>query len=159
MSPRGETMERSRSASLLRWGWGVVLVAFSGVACSGSGSGGQNPVQGKVLYRNQPLSGALVTFHTSDSDALGVVRPTGLTKEDGTFTLTTGDKAGALAGNYVVTIICTETSQSAKKKALSTGDDTEIVDRLRGVYAERSASRIKVEVKKGENKLEPFDLK
>ena len=54
-------------------------------------------VQGKLLYKNQPMSGALVTFHPKGADEVSAVRPTGLVKEDGTFTLATGQKEGAPA--------------------------------------------------------------
>ena len=90
---------------------------------------------------------------------MSVVRPTGLTKDDGTFTLTTGDKSGARVGQYVVTIICTEVPADAKKneKDRSTGG-AESQDRLQGAYADSTKSTIKVEIKKGKNKLDPFRI-
>jgi hypothetical protein len=135
----------------------VGLTALCGLSCSGSGDGKLNPVQGKVLYRNQPLSGALVTLHPKDSKDLNVTPPTGLTKEDGTFTVTTGRKDGAAAGEYVVTIICSEEVEN-KKKTMSTAPP-ESRDRLNGAYANRDASRITVKITNGTNQLEPWDLK
>ena len=44
------------------------------------------------------------------------------------------------------------------KKGLSTGG-VEAVDKLKGQYANRENSTITVEIKKGENQLQPFDLK
>ncbi|HZN35356.1 MAG TPA: hypothetical protein VFB80_16115, partial [Pirellulaceae bacterium] len=116
-----------------------------------------NPVQGKVLHQNQPLAGALVAFHPDGPRDINVENSVGLTKEDGTFHLTTGQKDGARAGKYTVTIICSEIPQSAKKNLSTAGVDS--VDRLKGAYANVDASKIKVEIKTGPNQLEPFDLK
>jgi hypothetical protein len=144
-----------RSCPPARW-WLVLGACLSlcGVSCSGTGA--LHPVQGKVIYKSSPLSGALVTFHPKGSDDLKAVRPTGLTTEDGSFTLTTGEKEGAPAGEYVVTIICSE--QIRPKGGISAAPP-ETRDRLGGAYAKREASRIVVEVKSGANQLEPFDLK
>src|SRR5207245_3238340 len=71
---------------------------------------GLHPVQGKVFYKDQPLGGVLVTFHPKGASDIRTVRPVGLTREDGTFTLTTGQQEGAPAGEYVATFICSETA-------------------------------------------------
>ncbi len=138
------------------WKWRLVLLLS---LCSASCSGGEtlNPVHGKVLYQTKPLSGALVTFHPQGTTDLTVVPPVGLTGEDGGFTVTTGKKDGALAGTYVVTIICSEIMPTGDK-AISTGGP-ETRDRLQGAYANRATSKITVEIKKGVNQLEAFDLK
>jgi hypothetical protein len=127
-----------------------------GLACSGS-TEKLNPIQGKVLFKNQPLKGALVTFHPKGADDPKKERPTGLTREDGTFTVTTGQKEGAPAGQYVITIICSEVPETASK-GISTGG-VEAQDRLQGAYAMREKSTIQVEIKKGINELTPFELK
>jgi hypothetical protein len=135
---------------------GFALVSVFATSCSDSGSE-LHPVEGKVLLNNAPLSGALVTFHPKGKDDLTVVSPTALSREDGTFTVTTGQKNGAPAGEYVITIICSQVPPDAKK-SLSTGG-TETQDVLKGSYAERNNSKIVVTIKKGMNQLEPFDLK
>ena len=147
---------RSRSR-LPRWQWLVALVGLCGLGCSGS-SGKLNPVQGKVLHQGQPLAGALVTFHPKGEADIKFVPPVGLTKEDGTFTVTTGKSEGAPAGEYVVTIICSELDPGAKKGGFSTAEP-ETRDRLRGAYANKANSRLSATITKGDNKLEPFDLK
>lgn len=145
-----------RSVTPPRWWLGLgVLIGLCGVSCSGSGK--LNPVQGKVLYKNEPLKGALVTFHPKGKDDPKAHRPTAQTKEDGTFTVMTGDREGAPAGEYVVTIICSEVPESGKKVFSTTGPETR--DRLGGAYANRDNSRITAQVKQGPNQLEPFDLK
>jgi hypothetical protein len=134
------------------WRWLALLSALFCLSCSGGSA--LNPVHGKVLYKNQPLKGALVTFHPKGPTDINTVRPVGLTGEDGTFNVTTANKEGAPAGEYVVTLIC---SEQVKKKAVGT-EPPETRDRFGGTYARQDASKIKVEIKKGVNQLEPFNL-
>ena len=144
----------------------LVSLTLSGLVYLGllGCSGGEklNTVSGKVFFRDQPLAGALVTFHPKAAmNDVKVERPTGLTKEDGTFTITTGQKEGAAPGEYVVTIICSEVPKadgSKKGKSFGTGD-IDTVDRLQGAYANMAASKIVVVIKAGNNELEPFNLK
>ena len=98
----------------------------------------------------------MVTFHPKGADEVTVVRPVGLTGEDGTFSLTTGPKTGAPVGEYVITIICPE-EVVPKGKIGTEGPDTQ--DRFQGVYSDRATSKIEAEIKKGPNQLKPFDLK
>jgi hypothetical protein len=134
--------------------WLVVLPALCCLSCSGGS--GLNPVQGKVLYKDQPLAGAVVTFHPKGADQVTAVPAVGRTKEDGTFTLTTGTKEGAPAGEYVVTIICPEEPKTTKGFSTEAPDTP---DRFRGAYAKMETSPFKVQIKSGPNTLEPFPLK
>ncbi|MCS7269680.1 MAG: carboxypeptidase-like regulatory domain-containing protein [Gemmataceae bacterium] len=116
------------------------------------------PVSGKVTYKGQPLAGALVTLHPKDSNDPRVERPLGFTQEDGTFTVSTAQKPGAPAGQYVVTVICSRPVKvEGKGKLFSTGGD-ETVDILGGTYANPNSSKITVEVKPGNNQLPPLEL-
>lgn len=135
----------------------VVLVAGSCFACSGGES--MNPVQGKVLYKDKPLKGVGVTFHPKGPDDLKALRPGGMTGEDGSFTLSTGDKPGAPAGEYVVTFTCWEDPAPPKNKKVFSTSMPEAQDRFRGAYADPKTSQFKVEIKKGTNQLEAFQLK
>jgi hypothetical protein len=137
------------------WRWLALLPALCCLSCS---SGPKlNPVQGKVLYNDQPLAGATVTFHPKEGNPVKVDRPYALTKEDGSFTLTTGGKEGAPAGSYVVTIICSVEAKP-KGKLISTAPP-ETVDKLKGAYSDVKRSQIPVDIKDGPNQLEPFKLK
>jgi hypothetical protein len=150
-------MRQTRSITS-SWSWLLGVVCLLNLSCS-PGKEELNPTEGKVLYKGQPLAGALVTFHPKGEASATAVRPTGLSKEDGTFTVMTGDKNGAPAGEYVVTIICSEVpAESKKEKDFATGG-METKDRLQGAYADHSKSKITVQIKSGTNKLEPFDLK
>lgn len=133
----------------------VALISLMSVSCSQSPA--LYPVEGKVIFNDQPLAGALVTFHLKGNTDIKAIPSTGMTKEDGTFTLVTGDRNGAPAGDYVVTIICTE-QVGVKKGAISTGPP-ETIDKLKGAYADKANSKIFVSVTSGDNKLQPFVLK
>lgn len=133
----------------------IAIVGFISLSCSSPAA--LNPVRGKVVHKGQPLAGALVTFHSKEKVDVNTIPSIGFTKEDGTFSLTTGDKEGAPAGEYIITIICSETVP-AKKGVISTGPP-DTLDRLSGAYSDKDASKIVVTVKPGENQLEPFDLK
>lgn len=135
--------------------WGLACVLIAG--CSEGTS--LQPVTGKVVYKGQPLAGALVTLHPKDNNDPRVVRPVGYTQEDGTFKILTGKKEGAPVGKYVVTVICNQKPQSEKKeKSFSTGGDDDTVDLLGGAYANFQTSKLTFEVKAGPNDL-PIDLK
>ncbi|MCS6865128.1 MAG: hypothetical protein RMJ56_12170 [Gemmataceae bacterium] len=138
------------------FGWALVLLSGLGLSCSPSGEN-YHPVKGKVLYKDEPLAGALVTFHPKGRTDLKTVVSTALTQDDGTFSAQTGDKAGMPTGDYVVTIICSETVKP-KAGVITTGPP-ETRDRLNGAYADKEKSTIRVTIKAGENQLEPFHLK
>jgi hypothetical protein len=129
------------------------------VACASCSAGGPplNPVQGKLLYKGQPLKGGVLTFHPMDDKSIYAVLPVGLSGEDGSFTLTTGAKEGAPAGKYVVTIICPEEAKLPKGKISTAPPESR--DRFEGTYANRETSKLQAEVKTGANELEPFHLK
>jgi hypothetical protein len=138
---------------------GVLLsVTLCCVSCS---SPSLNPVQGKVLYKGQPLKGAVVTFHPKAIDAKDVttVRPVGLTNDEGVFELSTGQQKGALAGEYVVTLICAEEVAPKGKRIISTEGLPDTQDRFKGAYANPATSGLKAVIKSGPNQLDPFELK
>jgi hypothetical protein len=150
-------MHAHPSPSPPRWRWLALVPALCCVSCSSSGDE-LNPVRGTVLYKNQPLNSAVVTFHLTGADPITNVPPVGLTKEDGTFTVTTGQREGAPAGKYVVTIISPEEVAPKGRKVISTeAPDTK--DRFQRAYANQATSTLKVEIKNGANQLEPFHLK
>lgn len=136
----------------------LVWIGVAAISCASCTKTAEtfNPVQGKVLFKGEPLGGALVSFHPEGETKLD--RPTGFTKPDGTFNLTTGQVEGALAGKYKVTLICSQIPEAAKGGGLSTGG-LETEDSLQGAYANVDASQITVTIKNGPNQLEPFDLK
>jgi hypothetical protein len=136
----------------------LLLSALSAAACS---SQDLHPVEGKVIYKTEPAGGVVVTFHPKDGDPFKTIRPIGLTKEDGVFTLATGQKDGAQPGEYVVTFIRPVEVEAKEKKAksLDMGAPSDTRDAFGGAYVEAEKSTFKVEIRRGPNKLEPFILK
>jgi hypothetical protein len=141
-------------APSLRW-----LVVLAAVACAScSKDAGLNPVQGKILYKGNALAGAVITFHPKGAGRnINTQLPVGHSGEDGSFTLTTGDKQGAPAGEYAVTVICPEEVKLPKGQISTAPPESK--DRFQGAYANRDSTTIRAEVKAGPNQLEPFQLK
>jgi hypothetical protein len=141
----------------LRLRWLGLALALGCLACSKGGSD-LPPVQGKVLYKDQPAAGALVTFHPRGDAKPTTERPVGTVQKDGTFTLTTGPKDGAPPGEYTVTFIWPEEVAAKGKKQFSTSPP-DSRDKLNGAYADPARSTFKVTINSGTNQLEPFRLK
>jgi hypothetical protein len=132
-------------------------LSILGLSCS---SNGLQAVSGKVNYKGQPIQGALVTLHPKASmEDIKVHRPSGITDEQGNFTLTTGKDTGAAPGEYIVTVVWMKQPEGAptKPKGFDMGLP-EPVDQLQGRYANMKNSKITVTVKSGTNQLEPINL-
>jgi hypothetical protein len=157
-APWNEMLARSRRGVLSGRFWVLIAALASSGAWGCSGGGGLDPVNGKVLYQNQPLAGALVSFHLENSKSLETQPVTGLTKEDGSFSLSTGQVDGAAPGNYIVTVVCMVPEGGEAKPGAIMQGLPEMEDRLKGKYANRDSSQIKVEIKAGQTELEPIKL-
>jgi hypothetical protein len=108
------------------------------------------PVSGVVKFKGKPLQGIRVTLHAQGEEAKPKFIPTGQTGRDGKFTLSTGAPGnGAPPGTYVVTF----------DKPEITGNVETEVDAFRGQYSDPAKSQWTVTIEKGENSLEPFELK
>jgi hypothetical protein len=85
----------------------AALVLVLGLAVSGCGGSGRvavAPVEGKVLYRGEPLKFGAVTFQPAAGPPA-----TGKIQSDGTFHLSTyGQDDGAAVGKHQVTVTCME---------------------------------------------------
>jgi hypothetical protein len=123
------------------------------ISCSGTSL---YPVHGKLLHKGKPVGGATLVFHPKTGDA-NAFPPTASTEDDGTFTVTTQTQQGAPAGEYVVTVTCMEEVKTKEKK-FDMGAKPEYVDRFKGAYAKAANSTIKVEIKKGQQELDPINL-
>lgn len=110
------------------------------------------PVQGKVLFENQPLSEARLIFHPVRGEL--VPQPTAVTSPDGQFQLATwADKDGAPAGDYIVTVVYQQLVQQGEEKVRS-GKNL-----LPVLYADPRKSPLRATVKEGSNTLPAFELK
>jgi hypothetical protein len=133
----------------------VAIVALAFVSCSSSSL---HPVRGRVVVGDKPAAGAVVMFHPEDGD-LNSIPSTAIAGEDGTFTVSTGDKPGARAGKYVVTVVWPDPSKKPTPQQAMMGLAPDAPDLLTGRFATKQASPLRVEVKSGENNLQSFDLK
>jgi len=141
----------SRAALLL-----AVMATVGTTSCSSGG--GLHPVQGKVMVGEKPAAGAQVMFHPEGGD-INSIPATGTAGPDGTFALTTGAKAGAAAGSYVVTVVWPDPAKKPTEQQTMMGLAPDAPDLLAGRYATRQKSPLRAEIKPGQNTLEPFDLK
>lgn len=108
------------------------------------------PVTGVVKYKGKPMQGIRVTLHSQGEAAKPGFIPTGQTGPDGKFTLSTGAPGnGAPTGTYTVTF---------EKPEITGSVETE-VDAFRGKYNDPAKSAWTVTIEKGENALQPFELK
>ncbi len=87
---------------------GFAVLSLLGIALVGCGSGGPTlaPVKGKVTYRNEPVSGATVSFVPVEQGQPAI----GVTDAAGQYTLNTTGKAGAGLGKYRVSVTKRATS-------------------------------------------------
>jgi hypothetical protein len=135
----------------------LLAVVFLCPACSG----GLNKVSGKVLFQGKPMKGAVVAFHLKGETNGSAPNPTGITDENGVFTLSTVRDSGAPAGEYLVTVILLNdpaASAGATSIGLSEGK-AKSVDRFQGRYSNPATSGLTAVIKSGENnELEPFNL-
>lgn len=141
-----------------RWRCLLLLPVIWCLSCEGA-TAKLYPVKGKVLVRDKPTQGVVVTFHPVTGKELQAVTSTGMTDADGVYTLSTGDKPGAAAGDYVVTFMWPLEVAPAKTKVISTEPPPGPEDKFKGAYAAKSSSAFKATVKAGENQIEPFNLK
>jgi len=114
------------------------------------------PVHGSAVFNGKPPVGATVIFNPLPLDRMATPSR-GMVKADGSFQLSTyGSEDGAPEGEYAVTLYWP--GKRTGKKAES--EDEEIPpDQLGNRYFDAASSKIKVQVKAGENKLEPFQLR
>jgi hypothetical protein len=160
-----------RMLRLLRLQVCVLLIATVAIACN-HGVPGRVPVypaRGRVLYKGDPVPGALVVFEPivaaadgpSSADLSTQLRATGRTGQDGTFQLRTYQgNDGAPAGLYLVGVASVpQKSEGNLFSSDPVAKSKSNPDVLRGRYADPKSSGLKAEIKAQENELPPFDLR
>ena len=143
--------------------WLTVLLATGalGLTSCGDGRVPAYPVRGKVLYEGRPAEYATVVFYPQGgSESLQEIKPHGRVGADGYYSVKTYIvNDGAPAGDYKVAI------EWPGEDPAEPGDpdDPEYVpfgpDRLQGRYADPETSGFRVTIVKGDNQLEPFELR
>jgi len=139
----------------------LLFISALVVAGCSDGKPAMNPVRGKVLYKEAPAGGVLVTLTRVGADDIKSQASTGSTDDEGAFNISTGQDEGAPEGDYVVTFIWMQDASGKTKKpgTISMSSDTATVDKLKGRYSNRKQPGVpNVTIKKGVNQLEPFHL-
>jgi hypothetical protein len=156
----------------------ALLLALT--SCGGTGQG-LYPVYGKVTFKGEPAAGAYVVFLRDGPPApgapgaVGEEPPSATVEEDGSFTVSCGDRGnGAPPGEYKVIIDwrtglaadAVKAQEEAEKKkmgrrARSYKHDKHSMlapDRLKGRYANPEKPLLTVAIKPETNNLPPFEL-
>jgi hypothetical protein len=152
-------INRSTSNPIGRWRNFALLFLLAGVVLAGCGKGisvpSTVPVSGVVKYKGKPLQGIRVTLHPQAETAKPEFIPSGQTGPDGRFKLSTGAPGnGAPPGTYVVTFEKPEIGSPASTRSIETE-----IDAFGGKYSDPAKSQWTVTIEKGENSLQPFELK
>jgi len=137
---------------------GFVTIAFIAIKSSGCNSSKDKlyPVRGKVMYKNEPMAGAIVYFHLDGSRDITKQVPYGTADANGEFQLSTFPVGeGAPAGDYVVTVIWPGKATGNRETG---GRNDEPPDRLNKKYATPGPQSPKVTVKPEPNQLDPINL-
>jgi hypothetical protein len=132
----------------------TLTLALLSTACA-NGRKPVYPVRGKVFVEGKPAAKALVTFHPVADKSPETIRPVGEVDDQGQFTLTTyanGD--GAPEGEYEVAI-----SWLLATRASRSTEDFYTKNYLPERYSRADSSGLRATIRKGENDLEPFELK
>jgi hypothetical protein len=131
-------------------------LALAAASCSSDDS--LHPVSGKVLVGGQPAAGALLVFHREGA-TIHNIPSTATVEPDGSFVVSTGDKKGAPAGKYAVTVVWPEPKKLSQQEIMMGANPNDGPDRLKGAYDSPKKTSVRVEIKSGANELAPFDLK
>ncbi len=127
----------------------VLLIPLFG--CGGGSSLDLAPVTGKVTYNGKPVDHGMVSFmptgETRGPQAAGSIQP------DGTFTIKTAGKEGAVVGSHKVIVQCRRIVTPEEAKNLVIGELL-----IPKQYAQFGATPLKIDVKPGNNEL-PIELK
>jgi hypothetical protein len=119
---------------------------------------GLYPVQGTVLYKGEPASGAAVRFVHHGPSHSGEPCTEGIVQKDGSFSLTTAQiGAGAAPGTYDVFVEWRD-GPPVLTKLRGRKPDNRPLDRLHGQYADPKKPRLHAEVKAETNRLPPFEI-
>jgi hypothetical protein len=142
-----------------------VAVVFGSIGGCGDDRLVVSPVRGKVVYQGQGIPSTVILFPVDPQNEIAArMRPSGFADAAGEFevkTYVTGD--GAPPGKYRVSIIApagrapkgTKDGPGDGAGQATVGVPLSIVKK----YANVDTAGIEIEVKEGENNLEPFELK
>ena len=133
----------------------LIVGSFALCAMLLAGCGGKPPtlnqVSGKVLYKGVPLTSGVVVFSPDTTRGENGKIAISRINEDGTYTLRTGDAAGAAAGWYRVTIAAVSPPTSASY-------DSPATSLIPDKYRDPQLSLLQCEVKSNHDNHLNFNL-
>jgi hypothetical protein len=109
-----------------------------------------NQVTGKVIYKGAPLKSGLIVFSPDTSRGENGKIAFSKIKEDGAYTLYTGDAPGVTAGWYRVTI--------ASLSGSTTSYDSPLTSLIPDKYRDPQLSQVQCEVKANRDNHLDFNL-
>lgn len=142
---------------VLRWVFAIICGIFS--SCSDGPS--LYSVEGKLLFKGEPATGAMVVFHLEGDKSLNSPKPTAEVQADGTFKIETTGKPGAPAGAYRVVVYWEQKATAPKAKLGISGSEerTSGKNRMAGTpYESADTTPWKVTVGKSSQTLEPHKI-
>lgn len=111
---------------------------------------------GAVFVDGEPAAGLQVIFHPQDIQ--GGTVASGITNEEGFFTLLSGLEAGVLPGNYRVVAIWPDPSVKPTEVEVMMGTAEPGPDLLGGRYSSLQSSTLTAEIHAGSMVIPPFEL-
>lgn len=129
----------------------AIALLFPLFGCGGSNTLDLAPVTGKVTYNGQPLDHGSVVFMPS-GETRGP-QASGAIQSDGTFTMKTTGKAGAVVGSHKVTVQCRRKVTPEEARNLVVGELL-----IPKQYTQVNSTPLEINVKPGRNEL-PIELK
>ncbi|HEY1377895.1 MAG TPA: hypothetical protein VGF55_13935 [Gemmataceae bacterium] len=131
----------------------ATLAVLAAAGCSKATGPTLYPVHGQVFFQGKPAAGARVVFHLvprAAENPLDIPKPSGVVKEDGSYTLSTYPHGeGAAPGEYRVVVVWL---------GEAAGANATIPNRLPDKYAHVEKSGLKATVQNGPTDVPAFQL-
>jgi hypothetical protein len=136
----------------------LAVFALCFASCGSAGAKKLYPVDGKLLYKGKPAAGVQVIFHLQNDSSPQAVVPSGVTVEDGSFTLTSyNTESGAPAGSYYVLLFWPEHRSPGGKTAHQVKSIPG--DFFKGRFTDQKKPGFFADVKAAPNHLDPFEIR
>jgi hypothetical protein len=130
----------------------LVLAALCSGGC-GAGKPALAQVRGTVSYRGVPLHGGLIVFTPDEARGTHGQLAHAQIQADGSYSLTTGETAGAVPGWHRITVVCVETPTGGPGQGLAS-----VHSLLPEKYCDPDRSGLAREVKAGQVNVLDLDL-
>lgn len=135
----------------------LAFAAFGLMLLPGCGSGPSlYDIPGSITVDGAAVEGANIMFHPDDPKAAWV--PTASSGPDGKFHVTCLTKPGIPLGTYKVTVVWPDPSKKPTQQQMMTGLYEDAPDMLKGAFAAKASTPLKIEVTSTMKELPPLQL-